>query len=229
MTSQHGQDAYVLAALGHKRAGYFLDSGASNGVRCSNTRLLEQEYGWTGICVEPNPHYYAELTANRRCLCVNCCLYDHDGTVEFVEAGTIGGIPGEYSPQLIPYVRRALDLPDDAPMPATVMPCRTVGSLLRQFDAPRVIDYWSLDTEGSELAILRTFPFGRYLLRMLTVEHNWGPQRRPIHELLARHGYLRVAELGCDDVYAHRSVVSRSGGGVWRSRASPVRGRPRSS
>ncbi|WP_204286674.1 FkbM family methyltransferase [Microbispora amethystogenes] len=227
MTSQHGQDAYVLAALGHRRAGYFLDSGASNGVRSSNTRLLEQEYGWTGICVEPNPHYYAELTANRRCFSVNCCLYDHDGTVEFVEAGTIGGILGEYSPQMLTHVRRALELPDDAPMPVTVVPCRTVGSLLRQFGAPRVIDYWSLDTEGSELAILRTFPFGRYLLRMLTVEHNWGPDRRPVHDLLARHGFVRVAELGCDDVYAHRSVVSR--GGAWRSQALSARGRGRPS
>lgn len=217
MTSQHGQDAYVLQLLGHKRFGYFLDSGASNGVRCSNTRLLEQSYGWTGICVEPDTSFFSELVRNRRCICVNCCLYDVDGTVDFVAAGTVGGIPQEFTPALLPYVRGALGLPDDARLPTEQAPCRLVGSLLEEYRAPRVIDYWSLDTEGSELRILRGFPFAEYAVRVLSVEHNWGPSREEILEFLRGQGYLRFAELACDDVYVHPVTLDR--GSAWRSRA----------
>jgi hypothetical protein len=45
---------------------------------------------------------------------------------------------------------------------------------------------------------------------MLTVEHNWGPDRAAIRDLLARNGFVWVAELVCDDVYVHESVYNRN-------------------
>lgn len=207
MTSQHRQDQYVLAVLGRLRPGFFLDSGASDGIRCSNTELLEKSYGWSGICVEPDPLFFRELTKNRACICVNCCLYDVDGAVPFVRAGTVGGIPNDYAPELVPHVHAALGLPEDTPLPVEQMASRTPASVLKECRAPQVIDYWSLDTEGSELAILRNFPFQDYLVRMLTVEHNWGPARASIRDLLVSNGFVWAAELVCDDVYVHRSVM----------------------
>jgi hypothetical protein len=106
LTSQHGQDHFVLEMLNGLRGGFFLDSGASNGVRSSNTHLLEYAFGWTGICVEPNDLFYAELARNRRCRLLNCCLYDCDGEVEFLEqADTMGGILDEYDPAQLQLMR----------------------------------------------------------------------------------------------------------------------------
>lgn len=42
MSSQYGQDRFVLRVLGRLREGFFLDSGASNGVSSRNTLLLER-------------------------------------------------------------------------------------------------------------------------------------------------------------------------------------------
>ena len=78
---------------------------------------------------------------------------------------------------------------------------RTVGSVLRDCVAPPVIDYWSLDTEGSELAILKSFPFDEYDVRVLTVEHNGFPVREEIRRFLEGRGYRRVRELATDDGY----------------------------
>src|SRR5260370_42436012 len=83
--SQYGPDLLVLEALAGQRGGFFLDSGASNGVRFSNTLLLEESFGWRGICVEPNELFFRELTKNGKCYCLNCCLYDHDASVVVVE------------------------------------------------------------------------------------------------------------------------------------------------
>src|SRR6266849_3906884 len=95
--SYQGQDLLVLELLGRMRSGYFLDSGASNGIRGSNTRLLESAFGWTGICVEPNEAMFRELVRNRRCICFDCCLYHRNGAVDFLEAaGVYGGIVQEY-------------------------------------------------------------------------------------------------------------------------------------
>jgi FkbM family methyltransferase len=226
--SYQGQDALVLELLGARRGGYFIDSGASSGLKGSNTKLLESAFAWDGICIEPNDSLFAQLVQNRDCVCLNCCLYDREGIVDFFEsAGVYGGILSEYEPSLLSHARRAVNAEaDQTTFPETVLkPARTIGEVLRSCGAPRVIDYWSLDTEGSELAILKSFPYDEYRFTVLTIEHNHGSARASIHSFLATLGYRRVASLGIDDCY-----MWAGGGGVqpWRSRAW-ARGRRASS
>ncbi|MCT4351746.1 FkbM family methyltransferase [Streptomyces sp. Je 1-79] len=222
MSSQYGQDLFVLQALNGQRGGFFLDSGASDGVDASNTRLLETSYGWSGICVEPNPRLYADLVRNRRCHTVNCCLYDRPGEVDFVEAGTVGGILDEYHPALLACARRLLGTDPDRPPPTVRRPARTVRSVLREYGAPPVVDYWSLDIEGAELNVLKSFPFDEYDVRVLTVEHNWLPVRADVRRFLEGRGYRWAGELGCDDCFVRPSagVVPHHAwrSGAWRHR-----------
>jgi len=223
MPSQLGQDMFVLEVLGSLHGGFFLDSGASDGVAASNTQLLETAFGWRGICVEPNTAFFTELVKNRRCYCVNCCLYNRDGYVEFLErANTLGGILEEYHPTHLRYARQIFGIPDDAlGKPATVQkPARTIRSVLRQFAAPPIIDYWSLDTEGSELAILKSFPFNEYSFRVLTVEHNRLPVREEIRGFLESRGYRRIGEIEIDDCYVNvgQPLPPRRRSSVWRRR-----------
>jgi hypothetical protein len=81
----------------------------------------------------------------------------------------------------------------------------TLTELLQSHGAPEVIDYLSIDTEGSEFDILNAFEFNRYRFRVITVEHNFAPQRGDIYRLLTEHGYRRVAETASrfDDWYVH--------------------------
>ena len=72
--------------------------------------------------------------------------------------------------------------------------------LLQQNDAPEVIDYLSIDTEGSELAILEGFDWDSYQIRCITVEHNFTDKREPIRHLLEAQGYER-REASWDDWY----------------------------
>src|ERR1700733_8001421 len=213
MYSQLGQDRLVFELLGGKRGGFFLDSGAADGVIASNTYVLETDLGWTGICVEPNPVFFAQLVKTRTSHCVNCCLYDRDGTVEFVDAAYLGGIRETYEPTHLEQIKT---LTRSMIEPARVMrPARTLRSVLREFDAPRVIDYWSLDTEGSELAILKSFPFEEYTFRVLTVEHNRLPVRHEIRALLEPRGYHLACSLDIDDVYTWGQVRPAWRSGAW--------------
>lgn len=212
--SYQGQDLFVLSVLGGMRDGFFLDSGASDGHTGNNSLLFESEYGWHGICIEPNDALFAELVRHRKCVCLNTCLYDRTGPVDFLEsARVLGGIVDEYEPELLRFARSTLPNAD-GPVPLVTKQARTIASVLDEFGAPPVIDYWSLDTEGSELAILRSFPFDRYTVRVLTVEHNYGRQRTPIRNFLCNVGFRWVGSLGIDDCYVwERDRPQRS----WRS------------
>ena len=218
--SYQGQDRFVIEALGGLRGGYFLDSGASNGWKGSNTKLLETAYGWTGICVEPNQDMFRELVQHRRCICLHCCLYDRDGAVDFLEvAGVYGGIVQAYDPAHLRFTREVLGerWPDGAAAPTVTKPARTIRAILREAGAPRTIDYWSLDTEGSELALLESFPFDEFHFRVLTVEHNQAPVRDQLRRFLESRGYTRVRDLGIDDGYVATAELATSA--AWRSAA----------
>ncbi|RSZ55526.1 FkbM family methyltransferase [Massilia atriviolacea] len=213
--SYQGQDAFVLEVLGGMRGGFFLDSGASDGFNGSNSLLLETGYGWNGICIEPNQAMFRALAARRRCLCLQCCLYDREGSVPFLEsAGVFGGIVQEYDPGQLAYTEQMLAR-EGAPG-AVLKPTHTLRAVLRQAGAPPVIDYWSLDTEGSELALLKSFPFDEYRFRVLTVEHNDTPARAAIHDYLVTRGYTMVRAMGIDDGYVCNSELGAPG---WRSAA----------
>ena len=215
--SYQGQDLYVVEALGGLRDGFFLDSGASDGVSGSNTLLLETSFDWRGICVEPNDQLFDRLARARRSTCVHCCLYDRAGEVQFFEAaGVLGGILDEYDPNLLSQARSLVaSRAGGGHSDPVTKPARTIGSILQQLDAPRTIDYWSLDTEGSELAILKSFPFQEYVVRLLTVEHNLSPNREKIRRFLEAHGYRRTRVLGIDDAYLLEVPASHA----WRSGA----------
>ncbi len=205
--SEFGQDIFVLEMLGWKRNGFFLDSGASDGVQSSNTHLLEVSYDWKGICVEPNEVFFEKLVKNRKAHCLNYCLYDKEDYVDFLELGNdVGGIMEEYHPSHLHRAKASYDVLKDLygnPKTVKKLTC-TVGQVLKECNAPQTIDYWSLDTEGSELSILKSFPFDDYSFRVITVEHNHFPVREEIREFLEYHGYERVRELEVDDCYIQR-------------------------
>ena len=70
----------------------------------------------------------------------------------------------------------------------------SLADLLKKYNAPRQIDYLSIDTEGSEYDILSHFDFSEYNFQIITCEHNYTPMREKIHTLLLQKGYRRVFE-----------------------------------
>ena len=83
---------------------------------------------------------------------------------------------------------------------------------LKVHNSPKQIDYLSIDTEGSELEILRAFKFEDYD-GLVTVEHNFRePDRQAILDLLTSKGYVRLFEAFSkfDEWYVKRSIVGRT-------------------
>jgi FkbM family methyltransferase len=189
--SQLGQDLWVLEQLGWKRDGFFVEFGATDGVLLSNSWLLEKHFGWRGICAEPNPKLFERLQKNRSCHLSPACVYRKSGDrMRFVLADAYGGLEELAGEDQHVAKRNAYTAVGDVIEVTTI----SLMDLLDQQGAPEVIDYLSIDTEGSELAILEGIDWRRYQFRCITVEHNFTEQRQGIQKLLEAQGYQRREE-----------------------------------
>lgn len=188
-TAQNRQDMFVLAQLAFKREGFFVEFGATNGIDHSNTYLLEKEFGWTGILAEPALCWHGALTKNRKAAIATQCVWkESNQTVPFyeIDAADLSTIDLARREDLHAQ-KRTHGLRYDVP---TI----SLQDLLIEHKAPRLIDYLSIDTEGSEFDILRNFDFERHRFRVITCEHNFTQTRDMIHNLLSRNGYKRTLE-----------------------------------
>jgi hypothetical protein len=80
----------------------------------------------------------------------------------------------------------------------------SLTDLLDNYNAPTFIDYLSLDTEGSEYEILKTFDFNKYKFGLIDVEHNYvEPRRTEIRKLLIDNNYTYIRENKFDDCYKY--------------------------
>jgi FkbM family methyltransferase len=188
-SSQILQDLWVAHELGSQRDGFFVEFGATDGVRYSNSLYLERELGWTGILAEPGRGWYPALRRNRTGAIDDRCVWTETGRTlifnqpEIAEHATIEQFSGSDMHAATRVAGRRYEV-------ETV----SLDDLLAHWKAPRRIDYLSVDTEGSEFDILSAFDFDAHDVRLITVEHNHSPQRRPIFELLNSKGYRRKFE-----------------------------------
>ena len=195
--SQASQDRVVAALLGNKRNGFFVDLAANDATVLSNTFSQEQRLQWSGICIEPTPQYWANLTY-RDCQVVAAIVGDKRmDEVHFrSDAGDHSGIAGEGFDNGVKFKSRSQKK-------YTV----TLHEILIRFNAPKHIDYLSLDVEGAEELIMLHFPFSDYHISILTVER---PKER-LRNLLETNGFQflkRLTRWG-ETLWAHESVMDQ--------------------
>lgn len=191
------QDMWVaLAVEPGKRDGYYVDVGSADGVLHSNSYIFDR-MGWKGICIDPFPINMR----NRTCQIFRQPVFSESGKrVSFRAAGENGGI--------VDTMNRYKENNANAPLVEFVT--ATLDEILDKAQAPRHIDYVSIDVEGAELDALRGFPLDKYQVDAFTIEHNNEPQKREaMRQLLETKGYARVRSWVVDDWYVRRDLANR--------------------
>lgn len=163
-----------------------MEFGATNGVQLSNTDLLETACSWTGILAEPAHNWHKELEKNRSTFIEKDCVWRTSNEtltfneVESDELSTLDSFSQSHGFKKArqkgkKYQVRTISLND----------------LLAKYNAPKIINYLSIDTEGSEFDILSAFDFNKHKFKVIMCEHNFAENREKIHSLLTENGYLR--------------------------------------
>lgn len=205
--SQLGQDRIVDEYLNGKRNGVFVDIGAYDGVTISNTLMMERERDWTGICIEPLPDVFVQLQKNRRCICLQACIGNREeGEVEFLAVQSdaywtrmLSGVLSEYDPRHLARVDQELDQFGGSKGVIRV-PMRHLHGVLHEHGIGHV-DYLSIDTEGSELLILRSTILSAIGNPCITIENNYDDPS--IDAVLRDQGYKLHKVIEWDRFYVH--------------------------
>jgi FkbM family methyltransferase len=192
-TSQLFQDLFVLFIHNEKNNGTFLEFGATNGVELSNSFMLEKSFGWTGVLADPSPQWHSELIKNRpNTTVLTECIYSETGkkldffvsevgvlsTLEEFKNSDIQSMPGNTKARNASGYTFAVD---------TI----SLNDVILKYFNGTQIDYMSVDTEGSELLILKNFDFIKYAPKVVTVEHNFTDSEKELDDLFIKHSYRR--------------------------------------
>lgn len=203
--SQNGQDEFVARLFKNKRNGVFVDVGAYDGIYYSNTAYFENELDWTGVCVEPNPKVFTQLKENRNCVCLNYCISEKKGALQFL---SVSGY-GEMLSGLISFFDQNHDkrideiIKEHGGNKAMIdVPSMPMKEILEQQSLTEV-DYFNIDVEGGEMSVLNSIDFSKVHIKVFTIENN--NRTKDVRQFLKRKGYSLIGKMGVDEVYEYHS------------------------
>ncbi|MDC1142803.1 FkbM family methyltransferase [Planctomycetota bacterium] len=205
--SQFGQDKYVAEALfPGKTDGFFVDIGAHDGVTYSNSKYFE-ELGWRGVCVEPNPQVFCELRANRNCECVNACISEVSGELEFATVRSqsesdytnmLSGIVGRYDKRHWQRFENEV-----AANGGTIETIKVASQTFNECVPPGAqVDFVSIDTEGAEIAVLQSIDFSAVDIKYFVIENNF--KENTIADFMGTKGYVLKTTIHVDQVFERK-------------------------
>ncbi len=164
--SQIGQDQYVNNTyIKNHKNGIFVDVGAFDGVKFSNTYFFEKKLNWTGICIEPQKKFFMKLKKTRTCICINAAAFNSETTVNFRTSKSkhmIAGIENHHN-------TKKLMTPKEISI--VTVPTVTLKDVFQKNNIS-VVDYISIDTEGSELQVLQGIDWNDVHINVINFEHN---------------------------------------------------------
>ena len=199
----------------NKRNGVFVDVGAY-GILYSNTYFYEKELGWTGICIEPNPLLFKKLQNNRNCICINACISDTTGEVDFLfiqdgpqahEDGPkmLGGIFNKYDARHLKRIFYEVEQ-DKGTQQIIKVKAYTLNDILDQNGITH-IDYLSIDTEGNEMDIIKSINYEKFDIDIIDVENNF--DTTVFRDFLITKGFFLIAKLGHDEIYCNGKYLAQ--------------------
>lgn len=172
--SQQGDDYIAWQLLGKKQNGLVVEVGAFDGVHLSNSFSFEA-MGWKSICVEPNPHVFTYLEANRgSSINLNCAVVGDPSISEvvfFVEKiGVLSGLEIDKEDIRSRYEKRGLAY--EEPQEVRVS-AKTLNAIFEECDVEsNAIDLISIDVEGYELEVLKGLDLDRFTPGLFIIEAN---------------------------------------------------------
>lgn len=221
MTQYYGQsqeDAIIEAFFKKLGVGVgtFVDVGAGDGIKYSNTYLLELQ-GWGGLLIEPDPRSIDACRQNRR----NAL---DTGRTRLIEAACVA------TPTEQPVTLYLATLPElstlaverDADIARIHANCHvghsliphsvvaaTLGDIL-SVSGIRQIDYLTVDTEWRNSDTLRGMNWTGYRPLLIVVEANDQEEYDTNHAILTRHDYHLGKSVSNNYFYVCETTLARN-------------------
>ncbi len=192
--SQLFQDVFASFIVGEKFAKTFLEFGATDGFELSNSFMLEKNLMWNGVLSEPSPQWHTSLIENRKkSKIITKCIWSETGKkLEFFmsEMGALSTIKNFVENDKISIPENT----NDRIKSGKIISVETISlnDVFLEYFNDKSPSYVSIDTEGSEYEILKSFDFKKYKPLVFTIEHNYTELEDKIDQLMFSNNYVRI-------------------------------------
>jgi FkbM family methyltransferase len=183
--SQYAEEWILRDFFGDRRNGVFVDVGAYDYRRFSNTYYLETVLGWSGVAIEPQVKFAEGYRAHRpRTIFVPKFVSDSsDGTATLHVPASRDNVASTDKSFSDLYAKNSEPLQ---------VSTTTLDDLLDELQI-RTFDFLTIDVELSEPAVLKGFSIDRFRPTLVCIESH--PQvRQQILDYFATHGYTVVGK-----------------------------------
>ena len=197
--SQRGEDIIIDNLLGKKRGGFYVDIGAYDPTRFSNTKRFYLR-GWRGINIEPDPIRIKKFHNSRpRDINLNIGIANKNGLLNFFK----------FSPQTLStfsksaaanYQKQGYTIIETLKVKVSKL-----GQILEKECKNRQIDFFSIDTEGSDLEVLKSNNWKKFKPKVICIE---GQGNNP-EKLLTKLGYKKVYTTQTNAIFSLAFVSMR--------------------
>ena len=192
--SQLYQDVFSAFVVDNGLDKTFLEFGATDGFKLSNTYMLENSLGWTGALCEPSPQWHIELKKNRpnSKILTKCIWKASNQKLDFFVSAI-----GELS-TLDDFKLNEIDsMPGNTEVrikKGEIVEVETISlnDVIEENFKGKSPSYISIDTEGSEYEILNAFNLKKYRPVVFTIEHNYTKNESGIDKIMKINDYKRV-------------------------------------
>jgi len=203
-TSQYGECAILHTLFLNRPPGYFIDIGAADGIRYSNTlNLINRD--WSGILVEPCHHFLETLLENyadhKKVNIYSGAVSDYNGSSKFhvwkeggdSQISTI--VEDQYeSIKNSDWWKKEGSFTNEYDVDVI-----TPVDLLNKFKAPKYIEFVDIDAEASEMAILDAWPWDEYEVELFCIEFSMG--KEALNDYMTQKGYGLCFSTGGNNFY----------------------------
>lgn len=191
-------DIKVINIIKPRQEGFFVELGANDGIRQSNTYVLQKKYKWGGVLIEPNPARYEECVANRSSAhnvhtrCCACVPFSyHESSIEMIN-GDLMSVAMNLDLSKQEAMSHALSGTEFLRNPGHsynyFATAKTLTEVLNSASSPNHIDFLSLDVEGNELAVLEGLDTESYFVDWILIETRSDATKK----YLSEKGYVEI-------------------------------------
>ena len=181
--SNDKEDEFVISYFKNKKNGVVVDIGACDGITGTNSFKLINEYKWSGLLVECNPHavnFLKFLYAENSDIAIEDTAVSLDSEDKQLFLSNYPGI------HTISEDYKLHGMHKDTYSDSSIkVKCDTLNNIIYKHLQNKKIDFLSIDIEGLDLEILKNFNFCANKPTIISVEWPDGTKDRVYtHNLL---------------------------------------------